>query len=373
MPIDFEAEGLLEGLDPPAREARLELLEQLAAEGVPIEELRAACEDGRLPLLPVERVLEGGGPRYSPDEVAERAGLPREFLDRLWRALGMALADDDEQAYTDEDLEAAQRVKAFRDAGMSDEQIIEITRVMSRAMASVAASIGAAFTEAYLRAGDNERDLALRYAEASKALMPMLGPTLGHVLNIQQRTLTRQVAVDHSTLESGRLPGAQEIAVCFADLVDFTKLGENLEPAELGAVAERLEEMATELTDPPVRLVKTIGDAVMLASLDADALVDAALALVDAADSEPEGFPQLRAGVAHGEALGRAGDWFGRPVNLASRITGIARPGSVLASEDAKDALDGGYRCSFAGRRHIKGIDDEIALFRIRRAEPEDG
>ncbi len=127
-----------------------------------------------------------------------------------------------------------------------------------------------------------------------------------------------------------------------------------------------------DVADPPVRLVKTIGDAVMLASRDTDALLNAALRLVQAADDEPEGFPQLKAGVSHGEALSRAGDWYGRPVNLAARITDVARPGSVLASDEAKKAASGDFRWSFARARRLKGVDGEVRLFRVRPAEPDD-
>ena len=87
-----------------------------------------------------------------------------------------------------------------------------------------------------------------------------------------------------------------------------------------------------------MRLVKTIGDAAMLASPEPEPLLDAALALIDAADAEGEDFPQLRAGAALGHALPRAGDWFGRPVNLASRITAIARPGSLLAEREVRES-----------------------------------
>ncbi len=155
---------------------------------------------------------------------------------------------------------------------------------------------------------------------------------------------------------------------CFADLVGFTSLGESVEADELGAVAERLEEMAIEVSEPPVRLIKTIGDAVMLGSRDNDALLVAAMRLVEAADGESDRFPQLKAGVARGEAIGRAGDWYGHPVNLASRITGVARPGSVLASEEVKKAAEGDYNWSFAGARRIKGVDGEVKLHRVRPA-----
>lgn len=372
MAIDFEREGLLEGLEGPARRARLELLEQLADDGIPLEELRTATAERRLALLPVEQVLGGGKERYSANEIAELTGLDQPFLERIWRGLGMALAEPDDRLFTEADLEAARRAKAFRDAGLDQEGILEISRTIARSMANVAATIASVFSETYMRAGDDEQSLALRYAEASRELTPMLGPVLEHILNVQQRSLIRQAAVDSATLEAGQMPGGQEMAFCFADLVGFTRLGETVPADELGAVAERLEKMAIEVSDPPVRLIKTIGDAVMLGSREPDALLAAALRLVETAGEASEDFPQLRAGIAFGEAIGRAGDWYGRPVNLASRITDIARPGSLLAADAVKDAADGDYRWSFAGGRRLKGVDGEVKLFRVRRP-PQSG
>jgi adenylate cyclase len=371
--IDFESEGLLEGLDGPARDARLSLLEQLAEDGLPLAELREATEQNRLALVPVEQVLGGGSERYSAQEIADKTGVERAFLDRLWRSLGMALADPDEPVFAEADLQAAQRVKAFLDLGLPEEGILEIGRVASRAMANVAAAIGARFRETYARAGDDEQTLALRYAEASKELTPLLGPMLEHILNLQQRSLIRQAAVDTASLATGDAMGGEVLTFCFADLVGFTSLGESVAADELGAVAGRLDQMAVEVAEPPVRLIKTIGDAVMLGSRDNDAMIEAALALVEAADAESDAFPQLKAGLGRGEAMGRAGDWFGRPVNLASRITDVARPGSVLVAEDVKESAEADYDWSFARARRLKGVDGEVKLFRVRRPSPYRG
>ncbi len=155
-------------------------------------------------LLPVERVLAGGEPRYSAEDIAEQTGLDREFLERLWRALGMAIGDPDERRFSDADLEAAERVKSLREAGLPDDAIVEIGRVMSRGMFSVASTIRRVFAETYLRAGDDEQSLALRYAEASRELTPLLGPVLEHILGVQQRSLIRQAAVDGTALQTGR-------------------------------------------------------------------------------------------------------------------------------------------------------------------------
>lgn len=372
MSIDFERERLLEGLDGPAREARLKLLEGLASDGFELDTLKEAAQEGRLALLPVERVLAGSSERHSANDIAERTGLEREFLDRLWRALGMALTDPQEPSFTDADAEAAERVSALVAAGLSEDAIVEIGRVMSRGMFTVASTIRNVFADTYLHAGDDEQSLALRYAQASRELTPLLGPVLEHVLGVQQHSLIRQAAVDTAALQAGRLPQSQPVTFCFADLVDFTKLGESVDSTALGDVAARLDEMAMEVAEPPVRLIKTIGDAAMFQSSDAAALVGAALSLVERADAQGEEFPQICAGLAHGEALERSGDWYGRPVNLASRITDIARPGSVLADGATKEAAGKeAYRYSFAGKRRIKGIDGEVELHRVRAQTSE--
>jgi adenylate cyclase len=368
MGTDFEAEGLLEGVEGEARAARRELLELLEREGVELEELRQAVAENRLALVPVEQALDEGGPRYTWDDVVERSGLAAEEFDRTLRALGVPRPPPGERAFSEADLAAAKRVRQVRDAGISEEAQLESARVISRSMAAVADAVTRVFGDAFLRPGDTERDLAIRYAEATRTLRPLLSAGLEYVLTVRLRERIRQAAVGAAELESGHLPDAQPVAVCFADLVGFTKLGERLPAQEVGAVAGRLEALAAEVASPPVQLVKTIGDAAMLVSPEADTLVDAALSLVESAKREANRFPRLHVGVAYGPALGRAGDWYGRPVNLASRLTDFALPGSVVATEEVREAAGDGYRWSFAGKRRFKGIRGDVAVYRVRRA-----
>jgi adenylate cyclase len=116
--------------------------------------------------------------------------------------------------------------------------------------------------------------------------------------------------------------------------------------------------------------VPPTGDAAMLASPEPEPLLDATLTLIAAADAEGEDFPQLRAGAALGQALPRAGDWYGRPVNLASRITDVARPGSLLVERELQESAPDAYRWSFAGERRLKGVRGPVPLFRARRLAP---
>jgi adenylate cyclase len=363
--VDFEAEGLLDGLEGRARGGRLELLEELADGGVSLEELRRAVAEDRLALLPVERVLRGEERRYTVAEVAERGGLDVDFLKRQWKALGMALVDDDEPAFGEQDVDAARRIAVLRDAGVPDDGILEVGRLLGMTMSQLAAANRRLIAEAFVEEGDTEYEIAKRFELAAEAFSPLIVESLGYALNLH---LVEQIRHDAGITTGGGPVSTQEVTVAFADLVGFTRLGEQLDPEQLGSVTGRFGELAAEVVEPPVRLVKLIGDAAMLVGPQPRPVVDATLALVEAARTEGEQFPSLRAGIATGEAIARGGDWYGHPVNLASRITTIAYPDSVLASEEVHDRLADDYDWSFAGRRRLKGIDVPVKLYRARRA-----
>jgi adenylate cyclase len=367
---DFEAEGLLEGLDGEAREARRRLLEELEESGVPLEELRDAAEEGRLALVPLERELTPPGRRFTFAEMAERAELDPEFLAHLTRALGLPLPEDDEPIFTEQDLEAARTVSGFRAAGITDDELLEVTRVLGHSLSQIVAALRTMFTQSFFSPGDSEYDVAVRWAAAAKELNPVLERVVRYLLRAQQVAQLRQGVFDLAGLATGET----KISVAFADLAGFTRLGEQVAADQLGSIAGRLTALATDAAQPPVRLVKMIGDAAMLVSPEARPLLDVALDLLAASEGEGEDFPPLRAGIACGEGLSRGGDWYGAPVNLASRITDKARPGSVVVSAEFKDLVgEHGFRWTkLPGRRKFKGISDNQVLYRVRRAEPED-
>ena len=368
-PVDFEAAGLVGvDLDATARAARLALLRRLHDEGFDLATLRAAVDDDRLALLPVERALGGAG-RHSAGEVAAAAGIDAELLVAALAALGLAPLDPATQRLSDADLEAARRMRAALDAGLSPEQIVDVNRVIGRAMALVAAALRQLVGDAFMTAGNSEDVVAARLESAALVLLPALAPTLEHAFALHLRELLRGDAIDAAVLRRGAMAGDRPLSIAFADLVGFTWLGGQVPPDELGRVARRLEELARESLRPHVRLVKTIGDAVMLVSGDAVALVETLLALVEAAGEEADAgaFPRLRAGVASGAARERDGDVYGAAVNLASRLTAIARPGSVLADGPTHDAVGRAVAWSFAGERRIRGLPGEQRLFRARR------
>jgi adenylate cyclase len=369
MSLDWEAEGLLDGLaDPAEREARARLLDRLHDAGCQLDQLRQAVAEDRLALLPVELALARDDVVLSARELAERTGVELAAVMRLRQALGLPVRDPDEPAFTER---AAQRLATFGHAGLPLDGLVEVTRVIGQSMARIAEAARGIAAEAVRPAAASEHDLALQLGAMGRELAPMLGPMMEDILAAHLLEQVRADVVDRAEMAAGRaLPGAREIAVCFADLVGFTRLGESRPASDLGAVAERLAELASAAATPPVRLVKTIGDAAMLVGPEVEPMLNVALDLVDAAEAQGEDFPQIRAGVVWGPALNRGGDWYGHTVNLASRVTGVARPSSVLATQEVRDAARERYRWSFAGQRKLKGIRQPVALHRARRPEP---
>jgi adenylate cyclase len=366
--IDFEAEGLLDGVEGEAREARLALLRDLAEAGVQLDEMRRAVAEDRLVLLPVERVFEPEGERYTLDEVAEESGLAREHLAQLQQALGLPVPAEGQRLLTQGDVEAARRAKAFLDAGLPVDSLIEISRVIGMSMSQLAAANREKIGQGFIEPGIDERELGLRYAAAAQTMSPLLAETLRYAHDRHLRESLREAVISGAERSEGSIEGADDVTIGFADLVDFTRLGERVEIDAIGQVTGRLQELATAAAQPPVRLVKLIGDAAMFAASEPAPLIDSVLGLIEVV-GEDDGIPSLRGGVALGQALARGGDWYGRPVNLAARITSFARPDSVVVSDDVKGAVDGDaqFDFSFAGKRRFKGIRGEVPVHRVRR------
>jgi adenylate cyclase len=255
--VQAEPEGLLEGLeDDASRAARRRLLDELDDQGTSLEELKRLVAEDKLVLAPVSRLLSSEE-RYTAREVAELSGVEVGMLAASWRALGLPVPGLDQRVFGEHDLEAAK--------------------------------------------------LAHRYAAVAGRLLPLAGPWLQHVYATHLQQVLRTDAITQEQRRTGRTDDAQEAVVAFADLVGFTELRESVPVEELGSVAGRLSHLAGEACDPPVRIVKLIGDAVMLVSPEPAAMLDCTLRLVDLAQGD-EAFPPLRAGIASGQAVHRWAD-----------------------------------------------------------------
>jgi adenylate cyclase len=274
--------------------------------------------------------------------------------------------DPDERVYGESDLESARLGRQYRDVGLPDEDAMEAQRVLGRGMARYAEAVRTLVGQTFLEGGTDEQQLASRLEAVAKNLIPLAGPWLEYVFSLHMREALRQEVVTAEQLATGRLGEGRECAVAFADLVGFTELGETIPSEELGSVAGRLSRLAEAAVEPPAKIVKEIGDAVMLIAPEPAHLVEATLRIVEASDGE-EGLPAIRAGVAYGPAVNRWGDWYGSTVNVASRLTERARPASVLATEAVRDAIGNGFDWSYAGEKRLKGLSSPLRTYRPRR------
>ncbi|WP_372513482.1 adenylate/guanylate cyclase domain-containing protein [Mycobacterium sherrisii] len=365
--VSQNIDDLLDGLEGAARRERAELVGWLLDQGITAEEIRSANP----PLLLASRHLIGDDGSYvSAREISEKHNIDLVLLQRVQRAIGLARVDDPDAAiHMRADGEAAAFAQRFVELGLNPDQVVLVVRVLAEGLSSAAEVMRYAALAAILRPGATELEIAKASKELVSQIVPQLGPMLERMLFMQLRHMMETEAIDAAERAAGKpLPGARQVTVGFADLVGFTRLGEELSAEELGQLAGRLASLARDVTVPPVRFIKTIGDAVMFVCPEPEPLLDVVLKLVEAVDTDND-FPRLRAGVSAGMAVSRAGDWFGSPVNVASRVTAVARPGTVLASETVWQAVAdaGDYAASFAGARRLKGVKNEVKLFRIRR------
>ncbi|BBX15402.1 adenylate/guanylate cyclase domain-containing protein [Mycolicibacterium duvalii] len=367
--VDPEVAELLDGLDGAARAERAELIAWLLERGVGVEQIRTSSA----PMLLASRRVIGDDGRYvSARRAADDAGVDLALFERIQHAMGLPRVEDpDAEVFLRADAGAAKFTRDFLDAGIDADELVVITRLLGDGLARAAEAMRYAALAAVIRPGASELEIAKASEALVSSLAPLLGPMIQDVLLLQLRHAIETEAVNASERAEGQhLPGAREVSIAFADLVGFTRLGEAVPPEELEQLAQRLADMTREVAEAPVRFVKTIGDEVMLVSTDPVPLLDAVLQLT-AQTNDDDDFPRLRVGVASGMAVSRAGDWFGSPVNLAARVTGAARPGSVLVAESAREAIgdDQRFTWSFAGARHLKGIKSDVKLFRARRAD----
>ncbi|MBV8861297.1 MAG: adenylate/guanylate cyclase domain-containing protein [Mycobacterium sp.] len=369
---DPDIHELLDGLEGSARAERAELIEWLLEQGISVDEIRGSP----IPMLAASRRLMGDDGNYvSTREISEAFDIDPEFLQRVQRAIGLVRVDDlDAAVHLRADGAAAAHAKEFLEVGIDPDQVVQVVRVLADGLSRAAEVMRYTALSTILQPGASELETAKASQALSTRIAPLIGPMIEDMLFMQLRHMMETEAVNAGERAAGApLPGARHITVAFADLVGFTRLGEGVPPEDLGRLANRLADLARDVAVPPVRLIKTIGDAVMFVCTEAAPLLDAVLKLVEITDSDND-FPRLRAGIASGSAVCRAGDWFGSPVNTASRVTGAARPGTVLAAESTQEELGGaaGFSWSYAGARHLKGIKGEVKLFRARRGDSLD-
>jgi adenylate cyclase len=272
----------------------------------------------------------------------------------------------------EEDVAAARVLARVVEAGLPPDGLLEIARIAGQWLPALAQTVVRMVGETFLHAGDTELDVARRYRAVAEELRPLLGQTLEHHLTQHLRQAIRSEVLSRSRIATGGGPGVEQVAVAFADLSGFTRLGARVPADEVGRVAGRLAALTAATVAPPVRPVKYLGDAAMLVSPDPAALLDSLLRLCAAVEAEGEALPRLHAGAAFGPAVPRAGDWFGHTVNLASRIADVARAGTIVGDSALCDATAAGYRWTRLPRHHLRDVPGRVDLHRLRGPRAEE-
>ncbi len=320
----------------------------------------------------VEQAVLGGERKYTPAEVAERAGVSRDETRALWRALGFATVGDDEAVYTDSDVEAVQAVGALRSLGFSDDELVgAMTRLFGQTFSRLASWQGQLMLQLLA-----ERPELLQSEDALVELIGELGPELerlqGYVWRRQLVAFFARAAARATTDDVVSSLGT-ELAVGFVDMSGFTALTRRATEAELRELLDRFESLATTIVGAHGgRIVKTIGDEVLF-SVDGRgapaAAAEIALELVERAAAGGT-LPELRGGVAFGPVVSRLGDVYGSTVNIASRLVSISRPGTVLVDKLMREQLHGDDRFYLKTVRpeSVRGFS-HLRPWRLRRAE----
>jgi adenylate cyclase len=313
---------------------------------------------------PVGRLIGFGAPTLGPSEVCERAGVDREVGDALWRALGFPDVPEGVLAYTEEDARAlrlaTEGLEELEPEARAEalQLILQEARVLSAHLAALAVTELDAM--AALQARGLRKGLIEQAVEEG-----FEGSDLGWLITYTLRRQLGAVARRESTANLDAAQAGEEVCVGFVDLSDFTALSTRTELDAIGGLLHTFESLASDvIAETPGRVVKLIGDEVMFVCPESGDATRAALHILEGcADT---GLPAARSGLAQGSVLRQGGDYFGTPVNRASRITQVAAPGTVLVDDAVRGRLAGmeDLHLEPAGEPSLKGLG-ATRLYRV--------
>jgi len=285
-------------------------------------------------LETVEKYLLGEEPTLTRVQVAEQAGVPIEVAQELWRLLGFAQQADDAVAFTSADVQALELTHDLVKLGiLSPDRQAALVRTWGRSFARLAEWQTTLLT-----------DLALESDDPVGQVQELAAEVLPRVESLQNYVWRRHLASAGARLMAGDSGGSNtsKLAVVFVDIVGFTSRSKEMGDSELVQWIEYFEaECSGLVVDHGGRVIKNIGDEVLFVAEDVAEAAKAALTMTARGSDADDDFPEVRAGMAYGDVVSRLGDVFGPTVNIASRLTSVARPGAVLIDRGAHDALTG--------------------------------
>lgn len=340
---------------------RQSLRDVLAARGATPDQMEAAEAEGHLDRLATNLVLTKGA-QLSARDLAARGGMDAKVVVDLFGRFGIGVPDLDAPQFTDADCAL---FVGFCGTSMHKVDAGDLPRVVAASMDRIAEAAVALYVQGpeleMRRAGADAAALAEKAAVATEAALD-LGVGLGVLF---RHHMLQAIARQRRATEGVRRRELARLAIGFVDLVGSTSIATGLDVGELAAMVSRFEARAFEVTSAGGgRLVKFIGDEIMVAAIDPLAgcrIISSLVAAFTADGLRP------RAGLVYGEVLYRHGDYYGPVVNLAARLVDEAIPDEVLVDRSVVGALGeaGGPTFEPAGRRLLKGFDEPVAVWSL--------
>jgi adenylate cyclase len=341
--------------------------------GHSIEEIREATESGRLAFGFIDELLPSGEGRHTLDEAATRTGLEPALIERLFLSMGFSATALDQ--LSDDDLELLRYVSSVLAAGFPLVALLQLVRVYGQALAQMADAEVRLFHlyvhEPLMRAGVPGVEMGEEMEGLARELLPLAAPIMNRVHERFLAHFVEQDVVGHmeADLEDSSLDlGRMRVAIAFADLAGYTRLTEEEGEEEAVSAVERFIENVEVTLPDDARVIKTIGDEVMIVGSDAAALVDWAVGFQRLVADER---PLPRIGIHRGLTLYRDGDYYGREVNQASRVVARAAGGEVIVTRDVVDVAGPHLEFERIGEVRLKGFSEPTELFAARAAEDD--
>jgi adenylate cyclase len=362
----------------PGAVGQARLVARMRERGHSLAEIRRAVEDGRLAFTRVANLFGAEEPRHTLAEAARESGLDRRLVERVLSTLGLRSGHPD--LLTEDDLELVRYVGAVLEAGLPLEALLQVSRVYAQAVAQIADAevrlVHLYVHEPLMRAGSPASEMADELLELTDHLLPLASPMLDQLHRRMLGHFIEQDIVGHMDAElqaGGQDAGRMRVAIAFADLAGYTRLTE--EAGELHAldVVERFTDAVVTTLPDDARVIKSIGDGVMIVGSDPAALASWA---VDFQRRRTE-LPLPRLAVHDGYVLYRDGDYYGREVNLAARVVARAAAGEVLVTRAIVEAGSSELEFERIGEVRLKGFRGPTEIFlarsRSRSRSPGEG
>jgi adenylate cyclase len=351
-----------------ARAARqVGIVARLRERGYTLEQIREASDGGRLALGDVESFLSVPEGRHTLRQTARATGLAPELIERIVGALGLSTMSVD--AISDEDLEMLKYVAAVLEAGLPEAAFIQLARVYGQTLAQIAETEVRLFHmyihEPLMEAGVPGLQIAEQMDGMAREMLPFTAPLMNWVHGRFLAHFVEQDVIGHMEADMGEQAsraGRLRVAIAFADLAGYTRLTEEQGDEQAVSAVERFVEEVERTLPIDARVLKTLGDEVMVVAADSVALTRWAVGFQAQA---PAGVPPPRIGVHYGEAIYRDGDYYGREVNQAARVVARAAGGEVLVTRTVVDLAEGvdGISFKLIGEVGLKGFSAPTELF----------